>query len=74
MAPNEKDPINAVEEEAMPVKVSEELKSMVEAGDEVMPSNPNSLGYGIQQIKLDNWHPENEKYWEVRSNANHFQS
>ena len=73
MPPNEKDPINSVEEEAMP-KVSEELKSMVDAGDEVMPSNPNSLGYGIQQIKLDYWNPENEKYWEVRSNTSHSQS
>lgn len=69
MAPNEKDPINTNEEEEIP-KVSEELKSMVDAGDEVMPSNPNSLGYGIQQIKLDYWNPENEKYWEVRSNTN----
>ena len=30
-------------------------------------TNPKSLGYGIQQIKLDYWNPENEKYWEVNS-------
>eukprot|EP00553_Chaetoceros_curvisetus_P011011 CAMPEP_0204634540 /NCGR_PEP_ID=MMETSP0717-20131115/29506_1 /ASSEMBLY_ACC=CAM_ASM_000666 /TAXON_ID=230516 /ORGANISM="Chaetoceros curvisetus" /LENGTH=70 /DNA_ID=CAMNT_0051653011 /DNA_START=143 /DNA_END=355 /DNA_ORIENTATION=- len=47
-------------------KVAGELKAMVPDGDEVMQSNPNSLGYGIQQIKLDYWEPENEKYWEVR--------
>mmetsp|Transcript_48347 Transcript_48347/g.71652 ORF Transcript_48347/g.71652 Transcript_48347/m.71652 type:complete len:579 (-) Transcript_48347:373-2109(-) len=44
---------------------SGEPKSMVASGDEVMQSNPNSLGYGIQQIKLEYWDPENEKYWEA---------
>jgi len=36
----------------------------VEAGDKVDPSNPKSLGYGIQQIELESWDAENEKYWE----------
>jgi hypothetical protein len=46
--------------------ISNELKSIVQAGDDNRPtSNPKSLGYGIQQIKLEYWEPENEKYWEV---------
>ncbi len=51
-------------EEAAIAPVSEELKSMVKSG-EALPSNPKSLGYGIQQIKLETWQPENEEYWEV---------
>jgi hypothetical protein len=47
--------------------VSGELKSMVDSGNEEIQSNPNSLGWGKQQIKLQYWNPENEKYWEVRS-------
>ena len=46
-------------------KVSEEFKSMVSKGNEEMPSNANSVGWGRQQIKLNYWNPENEKYWEV---------
>lgn len=46
--------------------ISNELKSIVQAGDDDRPtSNPKSLGYGIQQIKLEYWDPENEKYWDV---------
>jgi hypothetical protein len=62
MAPSEEEK----KECAVPPVVSEELKSMVKSGD-ALPSNPKSLGYGIQQIKLDNWHPENKEYWEVSS-------
>eukprot|EP00957_Ditylum_brightwellii_P001776 136690-Ditylum_brightwellii.AAC.1 len=47
--------------------VDDELKGTVPAGDaEGIQGNPNSIGYGIQQIKLEYWNPENEKYWEVR--------
>lgn len=59
-------PIVASEDDEEPTKVSHELKAMVAAGNDELPSNPNSLGWGIQQIKLDNWAPENTKYWEVR--------
>lgn len=46
--------------------ISNELKSIVQAGDDDRPtSNPKSLGYGIQQIKLEYWDPENEKYWDA---------
>ena len=46
--------------------ISNELKSIVQAGDDDRPtSNSKSLGYGIQQIKLEYWDPENEKYWDV---------
>ena len=48
-------------------KVSTELKAMVENGDDEIQSNPFSLGWGKQQIKLQYWDPENEKYWEVGS-------
>jgi len=64
MAPS----VEEIKEGAVP-PLSEELKSMVKSGD-ALPSNPKSLGYGIQQIKLDNWHPENEEYWEVSSYYN----
>ena len=53
-------------EEDVP-KVSTELKAMVDSGDDEIRSNPNSLGWGKQQIKLEYWNPEDEKYWEVRS-------
>ena len=46
-------------------KVSTELKAMVDNGDDEIESNPFSLGWGKQQIKLQYWDPENEKYWEV---------
>ena len=41
-------------------------KTTVKTGD-ALPSNPKSVGYGLQQIKLEEWDPENEEYWEVRN-------
>lgn len=51
--------------EEQPPRVNEEFKSMVTAGDDNSPSNPRSLGYGMQQINLESWAPENETYWEA---------
>lgn len=63
MSPNKEDIEGEYVQGSAPV--SEELKTMVKNGDESLPSNANSLGFGIQQIKLDYWKPENEEYWEV---------
>ena len=43
------------------------VKDMAKAGDASVPSNPKSLGYGLQQIKIEYWDPENEEYWDVSS-------
>jgi hypothetical protein len=56
------------EEGAKSPEVSTELKAMVKSGNAVL-SNPKSVGYGIQQIKLENWDPEDEEYWEVSNVA-----
>jgi len=41
------------------------VKDMAKAGDACVPSNPKSLGYGVQKIKLEYWEPENEEFWNV---------
>jgi hypothetical protein len=56
------------EEGAKSPEVSTELKAMVKSGNAVL-SNPKSVGYGIQQIKLESWDPEDEEYWKVSNVA-----
>ena len=56
------------EEGAASPEVSTELKAMVKSGNAVL-SNPKSVGFGIQQIKLENWDPEDEEYWKVSNVA-----
>lgn len=35
----------------------------------VEKSNPSSIGYGLQKIKLNYWEPENEKFWEQEGSS-----
>ena len=54
---------NAAQEDP---EVSEELKHIVDSGNDDAKGNPNSLGWGLnQQVKLEYWSPENEEYFEV---------
>lgn len=45
------------------------VKDMAKAGDACVPSNPKSLGYGVQKIKLEYWEPENEEFWNAEGKA-----
>ena len=61
MAPN----MNDVEHGAALPDKEVDLKATVKPGDATPLSNPRSLGYGFQQIKLNAWNPEDEDYWKV---------
>ena len=60
-----------IENGAAPTEVAEP-KAMAKAGDEALPSNIHSLGYGMQKIKLEYWDPENEEFWKVSLKYNCF--
>lgn len=56
---------NDVEHGAALPEKEVDLKAAVKSGDATPLSNPRSLGYGFQQIKLNAWNPEDEDYWKT---------